>query len=336
MIISQTPLRVSFFGGGTDLKDYYSTHGGAVLSSTIDKYIYVIVKSRFDDKIVLNYTKKEEVYGVADIEHRIIREALVMTGIDRGIEITSISDIPSEGSGLGSSSSFTIGLLNALYMYKGETKNPYELGELACRIEIDLLKEPIGKQDQYAAAFGGFKKYCFNNDDSVSVYNIPLSNSQYKLLDLHTMMFFTGITRKASTVLMDQKQNTGVNLETLDRLKEFVSASQQDFMSLNIERIGHLLDISWEEKKKLSQKINNSEIDNIYKAAKEAGVYGGKLLGAGGGGFFLFLCPLENQQRVRQALQQYDELPVSFDRYGSRIVLNASDHCGFVNLKVGC
>ncbi|MBW7477344.1 hypothetical protein K0T92_21730 [Paenibacillus oenotherae] len=336
MIISQTPLRVSFFGGGTDLKDYYRFHGGAVLSSTIDKYIYVIVKSRYDDRIVLNYAKKEEVRTVAEIEHPIIREALTIVGIDQGIEITSISDIPSEGSGLGSSSSFTIGLLNALYMYKGETKNPHELGAIACRIEIDLLKEPIGKQDQYAAAFGGFKKYSFNSDDTVSVDSIPLTNSQYKLLDMHAMMFFTGITRKASAVLADQKQNTGNNLDTLNRLKQFVDTCHDDFLSLNIERIGRLLDVSWEEKKKLSRKINNNEIDRIYEAAKEAGIYGGKLLGAGGGGFFLFLCPLENQQRVRQALHHYDELPISFDRYGSRIVLNANDHCGFVNLKVGC
>lgn len=333
MIISKTPLRVSFFGGGTDMKDYYCQDGGAVFSSTIDKYIYVIVKSRYDDKIVLNYSMREEVNSVDEIEHKIVKAALELTGIKGGIEITSISDIPSQGSGLGSSSSFTVGLLNSLYLYIGEYKNSHELAELACKIEIDILKEPIGKQDQYAAAFGGFKKYIFCEDDTVTVESIKVSTNNYRTLNMHTMMFYTGITRKASSVLSDQKKNIESQRVALDRLKEFALNCQDDFTNLNICKIGTLMDISWQEKKKLSQKIHNDEINMMYDAAKDAGIYGGKLLGAGGGGFFLFLCPLENQSKVREALRQYRELPVTYDNYGSRIVLNVDDHCGFVKYK---
>ncbi|WP_297425198.1 GHMP kinase [Clostridium sp.] len=333
MIISKTPLRVSFFGGGTDIKDYYCQGGGAVFSATIDKYIYVIVKSRYDSKIVLNYSSKEEVNSVEEIQHKIIKAALEITGIKGGIEITSISDIPSQGSGLGSSSSFAVGLLNALFVYKGEEKNPYELAELACKIEIDILKEPIGKQDQYAAAFGGFKKYIFFEDETVDVENVKISSNNYRLLNMHTMMFYTGITRKAASVLSDQKKNIECQREALDRLKKFALNCQNDFTNLNIFKIGTLMDTSWQEKKKLSQKIHNDEINMIYDVAKEAGIYGGKLLGAGGGGFFLFLCPLEKQQKVREALKNYRELPITYDKYGSRIILNVDDHCGFINYE---
>ncbi|GKX67363.1 GHMP kinase [Inconstantimicrobium mannanitabidum] len=333
MIISKTPLRVSFFGGGTDIKDYYSKCGGAVFSATIDKYIYVIVKSRYDNKIVLNYFKHEEVDDINKIEHEIIKEALKITGITKGIEITSMSDIPSEGSGLGSSSSFTVGLLNALFAYKGECKSQDDLAKLACSIEIDILGEPIGKQDQYAAAFGGFKKYFFSKDDTVEVEDANISNEIYKILNMHTMMFYTGITRRASSVLSDQKKNINSEINTLNRLKEFALNCQQDFMNPDICKIGAMLDVSWQEKKKLSKKIHNDEINSMYDIAKKAGAYGGKLLGAGGGGFFLFLCPLEKQQKVRKALKQYKELPVTYDKYGSRIILNSDDHCSFIKYK---
>lgn len=333
MIISKTPLRVSFFGGGTDIKDYYCRGGGSVFSATIDKYIYVIVKSRYDNKIILNYSKHEEVNAVEEIQHKIIKEALKITDIKEGIEITSISDIPSEGSGLGSSSSFTVGLLNALFVYKGESKSSCELAELACKIEIDILKEPIGKQDQYAAAFGGFKRYIFHENDTVSIEKANMSIENYRVLNMHTMMFYTGITRKASSVLSDQKKNIESERGTLDRLKEFALNCEKDFINEDICKIGTSMDISWQEKKKLSKKICNDEINMIYDQAKDAGVYGGKLLGAGGGGFFLFLCPLENQKKVREALKQYRELPVTYDKYGSVIILNVDDHCGFVKYK---
>jgi D-glycero-alpha-D-manno-heptose-7-phosphate kinase len=335
LIISQTPLRVSFFGGGTDLKEYYSLNGGAVLSSAIDKYIYIIIKSRYDDLIVLNYSEREKVSNIDEIKHNIFREALRISGITSGVEITSIADIPSQGSGLGSSSSFTVGLLNALYAYKGEFKSPRELAEMACKIEIDLLGEPIGKQDQYAAACGGFKEYLFNSDDSVSINRLELTDEDYYLLNSCALMFYTGITRRASSVLSDQRNNTKNNISNLDTLKQFVDYGKSFITNMNIEKIGECLDQNWEVKKKLSSKIENDEINSIYEAAKKAGAYGGKLLGAGGGGFFLFLCPPENHSSIRLALKEYKELPFNFDKYGSRIILNVVDNVGFISHKNG-
>jgi D-glycero-alpha-D-manno-heptose-7-phosphate kinase len=333
VIISQTPLRVSFFGGGTDLKEYYSLNGGAVLSSAIDKYIYIIIKARYDELIVLNYSEREKVSCVSEIKHNIFREALRISGITAGVEITSIADIPSQGSGLGSSSSFTVGLLNALYAYKGEFKSPSELAELACKIEIDILAEPIGKQDQYAAACGGFKEYLFNNDDTVSINRLELTDEDYYLLNSCALMFYTGITRKASSVLSDQRDNTKNNISNLDTLKEFVNYGKNLLADMDIQKLGECLDQNWEIKKRLSSKIENDEINKIYDAAKQAGAYGGKLLGAGGGGFFLFLCPPENHSSIRQALEEYKELPFSFDKYGSRIILNINDNSGFISHK---
>lgn len=334
MIISQTPLRVSFFGGGTDFKDYYEKHGGIILSATVDKYIYIIVNSRYDEDIILNYSERERVRNVNDLKHNIFREALKIADISKGIEITSIADISSEGSGLGSSSSFTVGLLNALFAYKGDFKNPYELAELACKIEIDILKEPIGKQDQYAAAFGGFKEYSFNTDGSVTIKNINISQKDRHVLDVYSLMFYTGITRKAATVLSDQKENLSNNILVLDTLKELAVSSESHIATLDIKTIGNLLDISWEAKKKLTDKIHNEEIDKIYSLAKQSGVYGGKLLGAGGGGFFLFLCPPEKQDKLRAVLKDYKELPFAYERYGSRIILNINDNYGFVSHKI--
>ena len=325
MIISQTPLRTSFFGGGTDIADYYRQFGGAVLSSTIDKYIYIIVKSRHDDYIILNYSEREKEKDIKQIKHSIFREALQMAGIEKGIEITSIADIPAEGSGLGSSSSFTVGLLNALFAFKGEYKNAFELAEMACDIEINRLGEPIGKQDQYAAAFGGFNNFFIEPDDKVNVNRIVLDNNSRNLLNSFSMLFYTGITRKAGMILSDLKTNGPRNISALHRIKEMAVQGREYLLNLDIEILGQLLDRNWEEKKTLSGKIGNREIDEIYSLAKQAGVYGGKLLGAGGGGFFLFFCPPEKQNWVRSALKAYQELPFSFEKYGSRIIFNIQD-----------
>lgn len=325
MIISQTPLRTSFFGGGTDIADYYRKFGGAVLSSTIDKYIYIIVKARYDDYIILNYSEREKEKDVKQIKHGIFREALQMAGINNSIEITSIADIPAEGGGLGSSSSFTVGLLNALFAFKGEYKNAYELAEMACEIEINRLKAPIGKQDQYAAAFGGFNNIFIEADDKVKVSGIVLDNNLWNILNSSSMLFYTGITRQAATILSDQKINANRNISALHRIKEMAVRGRDYLCNLDIEMLGHLLDKNWEDKKTLSGKIGSKEIDEIYCLAKQAGVYGGKLLGAGGGGFFLFLCPPEKQTAVRTALKSYQELPFSFEKYGSRIIFNIRD-----------
>ncbi|QNU68228.1 GHMP kinase [Ruminiclostridium herbifermentans] len=322
MVISQTPLRVSFFGGGTDFKAYYENYGGTVLSAAINKYIYVIVTPRDDDDIVLNYSKRERVNNVNDIEHKIIREALKITNITRAIEITSFSDIHSDGSGLGSSSAFTVGLLNSLFAYKGEYKNPAELAEFACKIEIDILGEPIGKQDQYASAFGGLKKYSFNKDGTVTAKEIEATPEAFNTLNICTSLFYTGITRKASSVLHDQKTKIGINIENLNRLKEITLQGEEYIRNADIENIGRLLNENWENKKRLSNKINNDKIDAIYSKGRQAGAYGGKLLGAGGGGYFLFAYPLENYKNIKSALEDFKEMPFTFEFAGSRIVFN--------------
>ncbi len=322
MIISQTPLRVSFFGGGTDFEGYYIKHGGLVLSATINKYIYLIINPRPDNNIVLNYSKREIVQDVNQIEHNIFREVLKFTQITKSIEITSISDITSEGSGLGSSSAFIVGLLNAIYTYKGITKKPHELAELACKIEIDILGSPIGKQDQYAVAFGGLRKYHFNKDGSVLVNKIDFSAEHYKRFKNNTLLFNTGITRKVSPILSVQKANIEVNFNHLNMLKEIAIIGENYLTNLDFKNTGNLLNTSWEKKKLLSNKINNDEINRIYELGKKAGVFGGKLLGAGGGGFFLFLCPPEKQNNLRTLLKDYQELHFEFEKHGSSIIYN--------------
>jgi len=322
MIITQTPLRVSFFGGGTDLPDYYLRHGGAVLSTTIDKYIYIVVKPRYDDLVVLNYSERETVERVEDIKHNIFREALRLTGVSRSVEITSIGDIPSSGSGLGSSSAFTVGLVNALAVFKGEPLCQRELAEAACRIEIDILGEPIGKQDQYAAAFGGLKRYRFNTSGEVDVEAVTVGSEAYLALQRACRLYYTNMTRRASTVLSEQKSRIAATAETLGSLASLAESMGAAFERGDIEAIGRALDQNWTEKKKLSGKVTSGEIDEIYRRGLDAGAYGGKLLGAGGGGFFLFVCPPECQARLRTSLSHLRELPVSFTRSGTKVIMN--------------
>lgn len=323
MIISQTPLRMSFFGGGTDFKDYYEKYGGLVISVSINKYIYFIVNSRNDECIVLNYSDREVVSDVNQIKHNIFREALKLAGISKSVEITSISDITSEGSGLGSSSAFTVGLLNALYAYKGIIKTPCELAELACKIEIDVLGNPIGKQDQYAVAFGGFRKYFFNKDDSVTVQEMDMDDSDLEKFNDNILLVNTEITRKSSDILMDQKVHMDINAEHLHTIKAIAEKSEEYFKSSNYGELGNLLNISWNNKKILANKISNCKIDEIYENGKKAGVFGGKLLGAGGGGFFMFLCSPDRQEKLKTILAENKILPVKFAKYGSRIVFNS-------------
>jgi D-glycero-alpha-D-manno-heptose-7-phosphate kinase len=326
LVITQTPLRVSFWGGGTDLSDFYTKHGGAVISATIDKYIYLIVKSRYDDSIVLNYSEKETVSEVGKIRHNIFREALKLTGIAGGVEITSIADIPSQGSGLGSSSSFTVGLLNALYAYIGSPKGPAELAELACHIEIDILGEPIGKQDQYAAAFGGFRRYLFLPDGRVQVEPIGISERDIIRIQRACRIFYTGITRNASSVLSEQQKNIGNNIDALLKLKEYAMTADSLLRDADMAAIGRLLNEGWSEKKKLAARVSNAEIDSIYDRAIAAGATGGKLLGAGGGGFYLFVGPGEKLEKLQTALRELSELPFSFTRYGSKVIMNMEEN----------
>lgn len=324
-MISQTPLRMSFFGGGTDFKDYYKKYGGIVISACINKYIYFIVNGRSDDNIVLNYSDREVVCKVEEIKHNIFRETLKLLDITKGIEITVVSDITSQGSGLGSSSAFTVGLLNALFRYKGIDKQPSELAELACRIEIDILKNPIGKQDQYAVAFGGLKKYYFNQDDSVTVECPLLDEQKIEDFNNHILLFNTRITRQSSEILCEQKTRMEINVNHLHTIKKIAESSEEFLVNLDLKKLGELLNRNWKSKREIASKITNREIDEIYETGIKVGVYGGKLLGAGGGGFFLFFCALNKQKLLKQTLEKYSVLPVRLTKFGTQILFESHE-----------
>jgi len=320
MIISKTPLRISLAGGGTDISDYYLKKEGKVLSFTIDKFVYVIVKKRFDKKIVLNYSKKEILDNVNNIKHELIRESLKKVGISDGIEITTIADIHSHGSGLGSSSSITVGLLNALYTFKGKKVTKNILAEEACDIEINILNKPIGKQDQYAAAFGGFNEIIFRKDEKVLINTIKINPEYCTHLIKHFILLNTGITRQSSDILGDQKSKTVNSLEILTIIKNQVNSIKN--IILNKEspiKIGDILNNGWKNKKKLSNKISNSRIDDLYLKTIDAGGLGGKICGAGGGGYFLIICEPDSKNKILKKLHTYDELPLSLSFSGTQI-----------------
>ena len=326
MIITQTPLRISFAGGGTDFKDYYLRAGGAVLSTAIDKYIYIIVKERFDNNIRIGYSKTEMADSLNEIEHELARESLRRVGISTGVEIATMADIPSEGSGLGSSSSVTVGMLHALYTYKGYLVTPEKLAREACEIEIDVLGKPIGKQDQYIAAYGGLRLIEFNADDSVSVTPVPISEEKRRRFGESLLLFYTGITRKADVILSQQKQNIDGKIETLDKLKA-QTADIWDALTVdngtNLNRVGRILDAGWRHKRELADRISSTDIDDLYEKALDAGAMGGKIAGAGGGGFLLLFCPPDRQSAVRAALAQMRELPFALERDGTKVIFNA-------------
>ncbi len=322
MIISQTPLRISFVGGGTDLKSFYQSEDGMVISSAIDKYIYVIVKERFDEKIYINYSVKEIVSDVSEIKHQLVREAMKKVGIDRGVEITTLADVPSEGSGLGSSSSVTVGLLNALYHYAGRQVTLEQIAAEACEIEIDICKKPIGKQDQYIAACGGLKKITFHTDETVSMSQLPVFNTALLILGSKLLLFYTNKTRKADVILKKQKQTTDDKRDVLRKMKNFVPKLEKHLGNYKFNLLGKLLHENWLLKKSLVVSISNPEIDDMYNRAMDAGASGGKICGAGGGGFLLMYVPKDKQDKVRSALSDYRELPFMLDSFGSRIIFN--------------
>ena len=313
MIISQTPLRISFVGGGTDMKSFYHQEEGMVLSTAIDKYVYVIVKERFDDKIYINYSVKEIVDDVSQIKHQLVREAMKKVGIEKGVEITTLADIPSEGSGLGSSSTVTVGLLNALYNYAGKQVTLEQIAREACEIEIEICGKPIGKQDQYIAAYGGLNKITFHSDESVSVDKLPIFNKELILLGSRLLLFFTNKTRKADAILKKQKKITGDNRDVLRDMKDFVPKLERSLGKSKFSMLGKLLHENWELKKSLVGSISNPEIDAMYNKAMDAGALGGKICGAGGGGFLLMYVPKAKQDKVREALSDYRELHFMLD-----------------------
>jgi len=322
MVVSQTPLRLSFVGGGTDFASFYGTHKGQVISATIDKYIYVIVKKRFDDLIVLHYTENEIVENVADIKHDIIKAALQHVGIQKGIEIITLADITAKGSGLGSSSVLTVGLLNALYHFKGMQVSSEQIANEACIIEIDMLKKPIGKQDQYIAAYGGIKKIEFNADHSVTVTDLSLSDSDKNKLQASIILHNTSVMRKAESVLEEQSNNIAHKIEELKTIAGLVNDLETAFNNKKFEVLGNLLAINWENKKKLASAVSNEHINQMVEVALANGATGCKIAGAGGGGFLMSYVPVQNQEKFRTAMSAYKELSYTFDPAGSRILLN--------------
>jgi len=323
MIISQTPLRIGLLGGGTDLPGYYREHGGRVLNCAIDKYVYVIVKQRFDDDIYVNYSKKEIVSRVDDLEHELVREAMHMAGVANGVEITTLADIPSGGgSGLGSSSAVTVGLLQALFAYQGRQVSAEELAERACTIEIERCRKPIGKQDQYIAALGGIRDIRFGPGDEVVARELGLSAAGRRALQQQIMLFYTGVTRSADSILVEQRSNIESTRPQLDLLCDLAGFAAERLRNGDVDAIGPAMRESWEAKRKLATGVSNEEVDAAVTRALEAGASGAKLTGAGGGGFLLVICPMERQRAVRENLAGMRELPIKLDHLGSRVVLN--------------
>lgn len=321
MIVVQTPLRISFVGGGTDFEDFYTKQGGAVLSTAINKYVFIIVKKRFDDLICLNYTKRESVETVDQLRHELVREAMKLTGIDKGIEITTLADIPAEGTGLGSSSSVTVGVLHALYSYRGELRTAQTLANEACNIEIDVLRKPIGRQDQYIAAYGNIRFITFSKS-GVKLEKIELSPDDRRRLNDSLLLFYTGVTRKSIEILSEQKASINQQVGVLVKLKEMAFEARDAILHRSFNEFGEILHQGWELKRRLNYKISNPEIDNMYETARRAGALGGKITGAGGGGFLLLYCPVEKKDDVQQALRGYRELPFRFEHDGSKMIFN--------------
>jgi D-glycero-alpha-D-manno-heptose-7-phosphate kinase len=322
VIIVQTPLRVSFFGGGTDFPAFFCEEGGCVLSSAIDKYIFVTVKYRFDKKLRIGYTETEMVDRVDEIKHELIREALTVTGIREGVEVTTMGDIPSAGSGLGSSSTVTVGALHALHTLLGEIVLAERLAREACQIEIGTLNKPIGIQDQYIAAYGGLRFMEFLSTGEVVIQRIDLGPAAKRRLNDNLMLFFTGTTRQAGSILGEQKRNMNGRVQVLRQLKQMTCQASRELKAGHVDAIGELLDESWQLKKQLASQISNDSIDEMYASARRAGATGGKITGAGGGGFLLLYCPYEKQDAVRSALHGLQELPFQLEHDGSKVIFN--------------
>lgn len=321
MIITQTPFRISFVGGGSDLEAFYSRHPGAVLSTSINQYMYISSHKYFEpDQIRVKYSQTETVQQATEIQHPILRTVLEKFGLN-GIEISSIADIPG-GTGMGSSSSFTVGLLHNLYTVTGRQVTKEELAEEACHIEINLLGEPIGKQDQYAAAFGGWNIFRFQPDGKVITEPLAISDGLYQTLENNLLMFYLGNQRKASDILAEQKKNTSAD-DKFNNLKRMVALVDELKTALEQERpddFGKILHENWILKQQLASSISNPMIDEIYAAAMQAGALGGKLLGAGGGGFMLFYCPAERQAALLKALAKLRKFEFRFETAGSRVI----------------
>lgn len=323
MIISRTPLRISFVGGGSDIAGFYRKSPGAVVTTAINKYIYIVVEKQFDGRIIVQYSKMEIVKRVSDIQNNLVREAMKMTGIKGGIHVTSISDVPAEGTGMGSSSAYVVGLLNAFYAYQGKTVSAEQLAREACEIEIELLKKPIGKQDQYIAAFGGFQYMQFHADHTVSVDAIRSNAKTKKRLESRLMLLYTGLTRSADAILARQGKNMETHDGTQNTLSSMVDLARRIRDGLrdnDLTTFGELLDANWRLKKTLADAISTPQIDEWYAIAKKQGAAGGKVLGAGGGGFLLLYAEPKFHVQIKKALDDLIPLDFGFEPKGSKIV----------------
>ncbi len=323
MIISRTPLRISFAGGGSDLPVFYQQESGAVVSTTINKYIYITVNPKFDDMIRASYSRTEIVETVGALKHELIRESLRHLNITGWIEITSISDIPSRGTGLGSSSSYTVGLLNALYAYIGQYAGADRLAREATLIEIERCQRVMGKQDQYAAAFGGIQFFRFNPDESVYVDPVICKPETRQNLNRRLLMLYTGLTRSAPDILERQSDNLSSSPRKRDQLRKMVQLAydlRNALQNNDLQGFGEILHEGWMHKRSLARSISNSQIDDWYERARRAGAQGGKVLGAGGGGFLLLYADESRHAAILEALPELRPIDIRFEAQGSKII----------------
>jgi D-glycero-alpha-D-manno-heptose-7-phosphate kinase len=323
MILSRTPMRISFAGGGTDLAAFYLREPGCVVSAAIDKYVYIAVNRKFDGKVRASYSVTEIVEEAAQLRHELIRHALELTGLTRAIEVVSISDVPSEGSGLGASSAYTVGLLNALYAYKGLCADAERLAREACQIEIERCGKPIGKQDQYIAAYGGLRTIRFHPDGSVSTEPLLCTPETFHRLEAGLLLLHTGLRRSSDDILRQQTERTATNDATRELLREMGRLAEQMRLAIlrgDLTAFGEILDEGWQRKRRLVADISNDRIDDWYARARRAGALGGKLAGAGGGGFLLLFAPPEKHPAVLGALPELRPVNFRLEPHGSRIV----------------
>jgi len=328
MIVARAPLRIPLGGGGTDLPSYYSKYGGFVLSAAINKYVYISInRPQVDDLIRVKYSKSETVEDLNEVQHELVREAMRLTGVERGVEIVSMADVPA-GTGMGSSGSFLVALLRALHAMKHEHVAPDQLAEEACRIEIEMVGSPVGKQDQYVAAFGGISCFEIAPSGEVTVTRLPLNNHSLDEFRTNLLLFYTGIQRRAMDILEEQTRDTtqskeGV-VESLHKTKALGLEIKAALDTGDFHRFGELMDVHWQNKKRRSPKISDPRIDRWYEIARDNGALGGKLIGAGGGGFLLFCCPNSHKRQLREAMAEEGlrEMQFDFDFEGAKVVMD--------------
>lgn len=322
MIIVKTPLRISFMGGGSDIPRFYFGSEGATLSTTIDKYVYICVNKKFDNRIRVSYSQTEIVDNVEQLQHTRAKACMKYTGADNGIEIVSIADIPARGTGLGSSSSYTVGLLKALYAYQGKIASEEQLAREACEIEIDILGEPIGKQDQYIASYGGMRHIRYQANGEVLVDYVLISPEGLKKIEDSLLLFYSGSTRSSRDLLADQVKNYDdeSKYNNTRKMAEMAGLLKAELEKSNIDALGAMLDEAWQLKKSLNHGISNPVIDDMYEKAKQNGALGGKILGAGGGGFLMLYANPNDHDKIKKALQDYREMEVKLSSEGGKVL----------------